>query len=85
MSALGQRMSELVRACFTGIWIKSYEPDDAIAELTQLCRAENWSLMTWDIAQGLKPTGDATTTLESADQFSVRQSWFSSAMASSGS
>ncbi len=67
MSTLGIRMSELVRACFTGVWIKSYEPDDAIAELSQLCRTENWSLLTWDIAQGLKPNSDATNSLESAD------------------
>ena len=67
MSALGQRMSELVRACFTGIWIKSYEPDDAIAELTQLCRSENWSLMTWDIAQGLKSNGDQPTASDAID------------------
>ena len=67
MSALRQRMSELVRACFTGVWIKSYEPDDAIADLAQLCRTENWSLMTWDIAQGLKTSGDATTASENID------------------
>ncbi len=67
MSVLGQRMSELVRACFTGIWIKSYEPDDAIAELTQLCRTENWSLMTWDIAQGLKSNGDQPTASDAID------------------
>ncbi len=67
MSALGQRMSELIRACFTGVWIKSYEPDDAIAELTQLCRSENWSLMTWDIAQGLKSNGDQPTASDAID------------------
>ncbi len=67
MSALGLRMSELVRACFTGVWIKSYEPDDAIAELAQLCRAENWSLMTWDVAQGLKGSGDAGAVSEIVD------------------
>ena len=67
MSTLGLRMSELVRACFTGVWIKSYEPDDAIAELLQLCRDENWSLMTWDVAQGLKASGDASTASELVD------------------
>ena len=67
MSALGLRMSELVRACFTGIWIKSYEPDDAIAELNQLCRSENWSLMTWDIAQGLKASGNQPTASDVID------------------
>ena len=67
MSTLGLRMSELVRACFTGVWIKSYEPDDAINELTRLCRSEGWGLMTWDIAQGLKVTGEIATSSESVD------------------
>ena len=67
MSTLGLRMSELVRACFTGVWIKSYEPDDAITELAQLCRAENWALMTWDVAQGLKGSGDAGAASEIVD------------------
>ena len=67
MSTLGLRMSELVRACFTGVWIKSYEPDDAIVELLQLCHAENWNLMTWDVAQGLKGSGDASVASEQVD------------------
>ena len=67
MSTLGLRMSELVRACFTGVWIKSYEPDDAIAELAQLCCAENWSLMTWDIARGLRASGETTASTEPVD------------------
>lgn len=67
MSTLGLRMSELVRACFTGVWIKSYEPDDAIAELAQLCRGENWSLMTWDIAQGLRASGETNASTEPVD------------------
>lgn len=67
MSTLGLRMTELVRACFTGVCIKSYEPDDAIAELLQLCRDENWSLMTWDLAQGLKGFGDTSTASELVD------------------
>ena len=67
MSTLGLRMSELVRACFTGVWIKSYEPDDAIAELAQLCRSENWSLMTWDIAQGLRASGETAASTEPVD------------------
>ena len=67
MSTLGLRMSELVRACFTAVWIKSYEPDDAIAELAQLCRSENWSLMTWDTAQGLKSSGEHPTSSDAID------------------
>ena len=34
-------MSELVRACFAGIWIESHEHHDAIAELAAMCRDES--------------------------------------------
>ena len=71
MSTLGQRMSELVRACFTGVWVRSYEPEDAIQELNLLCRSENWSIMTWDIAQGLRSTGDMAISSETIDPISA--------------
>jgi hypothetical protein len=29
---LAERLSEYVRACFTGLWVQSHEHDDAIAE-----------------------------------------------------
>jgi hypothetical protein len=50
---LSQRLAEYVRACFTGIWIESHEHEDALTEMAQLCRAENWRLATWDIDRGL--------------------------------
>ena len=45
---LGERLSEYVRACFTGLWITSHEHQDALAEIGELCRRENWRLATWD-------------------------------------
>jgi hypothetical protein len=56
---LAERLSEYVRACFTGIWIESHEHHDALAEISQLCRAESWSLATWDIETGLAVAGQA--------------------------
>jgi hypothetical protein len=50
---LSQRLAELVRACFTGIWIESHEHEDALAEIAQLCRNERWPLARWDVAGGL--------------------------------
>ena len=38
---LTQRLSEYVRACFTGIWIESHEHPDALAEIAGLCRQED--------------------------------------------
>jgi len=64
--SLRERLSELVHACFTGLWIESHEHDDALAEMAQLCQAENWRLAAWDVAQGLQlfsaqPTVDTGT------------------------
>ncbi|HEY1068663.1 MAG TPA: AAA family ATPase, partial [Pirellulales bacterium] len=55
--ALTERLTELVRACFTGIWIQTDEPEDALQELAALCRRENWKLASWDVARGLSVYG----------------------------
>ncbi|WP_404308209.1 AAA family ATPase [Neorhodopirellula lusitana] len=58
---LQQRVSELVRACFAGIWIESHEHTDAVTELVAMCREEQWQLVTWDIERGLRgPNGSPT-------------------------
>ena len=54
---LAERLSEYVRACFTGIWIQSFEHDDAIVEIARLCRQQQWALATWDIDRGLTVIG----------------------------
>ena len=59
--SLTERLSEYVRACFTGIWIESHEHQDALAEIAQLCRQERWSLATWDMESGLSVAGNAAT------------------------
>ncbi|TWU19195.1 AAA family ATPase [Allorhodopirellula heiligendammensis] len=50
---LNTRLTEYVRACFTGIWIESHEHQDALTEIAQLCRDQEWQLATWDIETGL--------------------------------
>ena len=54
---LSQRLSEYVRACFTGLWVQSFEPDEALAEIIRLCRAERWNWATWDVERGLSMSG----------------------------
>ena len=63
---LAERLSEYVRACFTGLWIKSSEPDDALAEIAALCRAQSWSLATWDVDRGLAVAGQGDGALPGA-------------------
>lgn len=64
--ALTTRLAELVRACFTGLWIESQEHEDALAEIARLCQQENWRLAAWDIEAGLRigtasQSGDSST------------------------
>jgi hypothetical protein len=54
---LAERLQELVRAAFSGVYIQSFEHDDAIVEIARLCRQEGWSLVTWDVDHGLSPAG----------------------------
>jgi hypothetical protein len=50
---LNERLLEMVRACFTGLWIQSHEHEDAWAEILTLCRSQGWRVARWDIDQGL--------------------------------
>ena len=56
--ALSERLTEFIRACFTGIWIESHEHQDAILDLAQVCRREHWNLATWDLEAGLRLPGN---------------------------
>ena len=49
---LGQ-VGELVHACFSGIYIQTFEPDEALRELAQLAQRESWRLGAWDCETGL--------------------------------
>ena len=48
------RITELVQACFTGLYIETREPEEAVRDLTQLCRSESWRLGIWDCDAGLR-------------------------------
>ena len=55
--SLSEQLSEYISACFTGLWVQSYEHEDAISEIAELCRRENWNLAIWDCEQGLQIPG----------------------------
>ena len=46
--SLSNSLGEHVRACFTGLYVHSHEPDEALAEIRKLCQAENWQMLAWD-------------------------------------
>ena len=41
---LSERLVELVKACFTGLWVESVEHEDAILEIAEMCRENQWRL-----------------------------------------
>ncbi|WP_417377896.1 AAA family ATPase [Gimesia sp.] len=61
------RLTEYVRACFTGIWIESHEHQEALTEIAELCRDEQWRLATWDIDAGLNIPGQSETEAAGSD------------------
>ena len=56
---LSETLREYIAACFTGLWVQSHEHADALAEIAQLCHAENWQLATWDVDAGLNLQGQS--------------------------
>ena len=54
---LKEKLKELVSACFTGIWVESYEYQEAIREMADLCREEDWTNAIWDVGAGLRVGG----------------------------
>src|SRR5688572_3816578 len=58
--SLSIQLSELIQACFTGIWIESHEHEDALTEIAQLCNAEKWNLATWHLETGLSVSQSST-------------------------
>jgi hypothetical protein len=62
---LSQQLDEHIAACFTGLWVQSFEHDDAIREIGQLCHDRQWRMALWDIDQGLQiPGQDGETSNE---------------------
>jgi SpoVK/Ycf46/Vps4 family AAA+-type ATPase len=68
--SLRQEFSEYVRACFTGVWIESFEHPEALMEISQLCRDESWQLATWDCESGLS-TGSGSEAVSASDPVSA--------------
>ncbi len=73
---LVEQFAEYVRACFAGIWIETFEPDEALREIAELCQRQEWSLATWDVERGLHVagSGDATDAVATTDPVAAIQS-----------
>jgi hypothetical protein len=48
------------------VQIQSFEHEDALREIAQMCREQNWRLASWDVEQGLQIPGQANGQLADA-------------------
>jgi ATPase family associated with various cellular activities (AAA) len=51
---LAEQITDYINAAFSGLWIHTFEPDEAEREIAQHCRQRDWKLAAWDIASGLR-------------------------------
>lgn len=57
MIMLKTEVYEHIKAVFTGLWVKSFEHDDAYLELAEMCDErpnKDWVLCRWDVAHKLR-------------------------------
>lgn len=54
---LKKKFTEYVAAAFSGLWIRSHEHPDAIREISEVCQRVGWTLMTWDVDNGIRHPG----------------------------
>lgn len=72
---LSERLVEYVSACFTGLWIQSFEHEDALREIARMCHDQDWKLAVWDVAQGLQiPGSDEATDTGGSDPLAAIRS-----------
>ncbi len=57
--SLSQHLHEYIATAFTGMWVRSFEHEEALAEIAGLCREHGWGLAVWDVDRGLR-VGDAS-------------------------
>jgi len=51
-------LREYCDACFTGLWVQTHEPEEALAEIRRMAQENEWNLLAWDAASGLEGDGN---------------------------
>ena len=74
MKPFKENLKNHISACFSGIWLETFEPEEAIRELKELCKEESWQNSVWDVGQGLSELNgecrDPLSVLEEAAKLS---------------
>ncbi len=57
--SLATQLAPYVRAAFSGLYVETFEPEEALREIRALCTAEAWTVATWDIDLGMVVPSDS--------------------------
>lgn len=57
--SLATPIAEHVRAGFSGIYVRSFEHEDAIREIARLCHDQSWQFVSWNVNRGLGAESEA--------------------------
>lgn len=69
--SLAQQLTDYIHAAFSGLWVQTFEPQEAERELVEHGRRVGWTVAVWDIARGLRlPTSPQSMVPEAADPIS---------------
>jgi hypothetical protein len=52
-------LRDYIAAAFPGIWITSFEHEEALREIAALCQDQHWTMAVWDVDIGLQAGGVA--------------------------
>jgi hypothetical protein len=52
-------LTDYIRAAFAGIWVQTYEPDEAHREIAAIAEEQKWTVAAWDVARGMHGNGNA--------------------------
>ena len=52
-----RELTAFINAAYSGIWIHTFEPDEAEREILQHARQQKWKIAVWDVANGLRMPG----------------------------
>ena len=55
-----QNLREHIAAAFTGLWVQTHEVEEALREISAMCREPKWPMATWDVDRGLQIAGSTS-------------------------
>lgn len=61
---LTDELTAFINAAYSGIWVHTFEPDEAEREIIQHAHRQKWKLVVWDVANGLRLPGTNAANIE---------------------